>query len=186
MTDWLILRTSSRHTMSLAKSLSQDGYSVWTPIEHITITIADTSIRRTKRRAMLPRYVFARAAHVVDMLELARNRSRRGPGLKEPAHVRFWVVREHDGAPALVRDSKLDDIRRIEARRTPVTKAEKALLIGALVRVTGGPYHGLTGEVERSTPSKTKVRLNEWHAVEFSTSQLLDDSLHSGQAAIAA
>lgn len=181
--DWLILRTSSRHTMSLASSLAQDGYEVWTPIEHRTVRIARTNVRRPVKRALLAGYVFARASHLVDMLDMSRRRQRRGPGLREPAHARFWVLRQSDGAPAMVADSKLDGVRRIEARRTPASKAERAFLIGALVRVEGGPYHGLLGDVEWSNCRKTKVRMNPRHAAEFLTSQLRPDEIHSGQAA---
>lgn len=184
--DWCILRTASRTTMSLAASLAKDGYEVWTPIEHRVIHIVKANVRRPVKLAMLPRYVFARSHHLVDMLEMARCRQRRGPGLREPAHARFWVLREHDGRPALVHDRKLDDIRRIEARRTPVTKVEKAFLLGALVKVNGGPYHGLSGSVEWSNCRKTKVLIAPRHAPEFLTSQLHEDGICSGQAAIAA
>jgi hypothetical protein len=65
MTDWLILRTSSRHTMSLAKSLADDGYEVWTPVEHFIKSLPG-NVKRPVTQAMFAGYVFARASHLLD------------------------------------------------------------------------------------------------------------------------
>jgi hypothetical protein len=182
MTDWCVLKTQARTTMRLATSLAEDKYEAWTPIEHFIKNLPG-NVKRPVTQAMLAGYVFARAAHLLDLLDISRTPMRRGPGRCLPAHPRFWVLRENDGSPALVADCKLDDVRRLEARRTPASKAEKALVIGSLVKVSGGPYGGLSGDVEWSNCRKTKVRFNARHAAEFLTSQLRPDGLHAGQAA---
>jgi hypothetical protein len=63
-----------RKTISLSESLAKDGYDVWTPIE-TKIERAGPSRRRVEvRRAIMPSYVFAGSAHLIDLLQLAQMR----------------------------------------------------------------------------------------------------------------
>jgi len=177
--DWIILRTSSRHTMSLASSLAKDGFAVWTPVEHF-IKRLPRNVRRPVTQPMFAGYVFARAVHLIDLLDVARTPMRRGPGCRLPAHARFWVLREHGGIP-LIADHHFDEVRRIEAKRTPAAKAEKPLPLDAVVKVEGGSFGGMTGTVERSDRGRTLVCFNGRYTVKIPTSLLKLDEAYRQQ-----
>lgn len=162
MSDWCILRTAPRFTMKLAESLAKDGFEVWTPIETRVVSVPRMNVKRPVKFAMLPSYVFARAKHLVDLLQLASMpvKPRRGPGLREPAHASFSVVHWHDSIP-LIHDRHFADLRRIEGRRAVVSKADAAFPIGRKARVTRGIAEGLVGFVEQSNQLHTKVRFGD-------------------------
>ena len=70
-TDWFILRTAGRSTLSLAKTLAEDGFEVWTPARMQVIRVPRMNVRREVRLPLLPSFVFVRAPHLHDLLELA-------------------------------------------------------------------------------------------------------------------
>lgn len=178
MNDWCILRTSGRNTMTLAASLAEDGYEVWTPIETRTIRIPRANVRREVRLPIMPSYVFAKAHQLVDLLELAAMpvKPRRGARRMQPAHVRFSVLHVFDRIP-LVADQHFTELRRIEAKRTPLKKAEKAFPMGAKVKVDGGSFGGLRGVVERSDRTHTVVCFNDRYVIKIPTSLLNADDI---------
>lgn len=173
MSDWIILRTSSRSTMRLAESLAKDGYEVWTPIETRTIRAGRTRARVEARFPIMPSYVFARVRHLVDLLELAAMpvKPRRGAGLREPAHASFSVLHSHNRIPAIA-DRHFADLRRIEAKRTPIRRAAYSFPRNASARVNSGVFGGLIGVVVRSTPLKTVLCFTGRTNVEIPTSLL--------------
>lgn len=174
MTDnWCILRTSGRHTLTLAESLAKDGFEVWTPVETRRIRIPRANARRDVTLPIMPSYVFARVAHLVDLLELAAMpvKPRRGKGLREPAHADFSVLHAFGKIP-LVADRHLTELRRLEAKRTPVKRAAYSFPRNATARVDGGIFGGMVGVVVRSTPSNTVLCFNGGFPVEIPTSLL--------------
>lgn len=173
MSDWIILRTSGRHTMSLAESLAKDGYSVWTPIETKRIRVPRANARREVRLPIMPSYVFARVSHLIDLLQLAAMpvKPRRGAGLRESAHAGFSVMHLKDRIPTIA-DRHLAELRKIEAKRTPIKRAPYAFPRNASVRVDGGIFGGMTGVVMRSTPKATTLRFEGGFPVEIPTTML--------------
>jgi hypothetical protein len=173
MSDWCILRTSGRSTLGLAESLAKDGYDVWTPVETKRVRIPRANARREVRLPIMPTYIFARVAHLVDMLQLAAMpvKPRRGAGLMDPAHANFSVLHAFGRIP-LVADRHLTDLRRIEAKRTPIKRAAYSFPLDASTRVKEGIFGGMTGVVVRSTPAATVLRFNGGFPVEIPTTML--------------
>ncbi len=172
---WLILRCAGRSTLRLADTLALDGYKVWTPRETRRIRIPRMNVRRDVIEALMPSYVFAKAEHLIDMLELANMpvKPRRGTG---PAHDGFSVMHWHDRIP-LIADIDLTQLRRLEAKRTPIKKAERSFPIGSSVRVETGSFGGMKGKVDRSDTAHTLVCFSDKYVVKINTSLLLPDDI---------
>lgn len=167
MTDsWIILRTSGRHTMRLAESLSEDGFEAWTPVETRTIRVPRANVRRTVYLPIMPSYVFARAQHLIDLIQLGAKRAD------------FSVMHYHDRIPVIA-DHHLQSLRFIEAKRTPRKKADRTFAKGISVRVNteGGSFAGMKGKVERSDTGTTLVCFDSRLTVKISTSLLSLDEL---------
>jgi hypothetical protein len=179
---WCILRTSGRHTMRLAETLAKDGFDVWTPIETKTVRVPRMNVRREIRLPIMPTYVFARATHLVDLLQLAAMpvKPRRGAGLREAAHSSFTVLHAFGRIP-LVADRHLSELRKLEAKRTPIKRAAYSFERDASARVSGGAFGGLVGVVIRSTPKSTVLRFSGGFPVEIPTSLLSEDALCGDQ-----
>lgn len=183
-TSWIILRTPGRHTLRLAESLSEDGYEAWTPVETRTIRIPRANVRRTVKLPIMPSYVFARALHLIDLIQLGamKVKPRRFPRLPDedpkPGHADFSVMHFHDRIPVIA-DGHLQSLRTIEAKRTPRKKADRTFAPGVSVRVNmeGGSFAGMKGRVERSDTGTTLVCFDASLTVRISTSLLLPDEL---------
>lgn len=175
--DWCILRTSSRHTIPLSETLAEDGYEVWTPIETRTIRVPRKNVKREIRLPIMPSYVFARAAQLIDLLQLAAMpvKPRRQSG--KPAHAGFSVMHAFGDQIPLVPDVHLTELRRIEIKRTPMRKAERRFIPGVIVKVGGGSFGGMTGRVERSDKGHTLVCFNDRYLVKIPTLLLSEDSV---------
>lgn len=185
MTDWCILRCAGRSTLPLAESLAEDGFDVWTPVETITKRVPRANGRYKIEAPLMPRYLFARVAHLVDLIQLAGMsvKPRRGAGLRKPSHHDFSVLHAFGGIP-LVPDDGLNDLRRLSARRTPIKPAAYAWPMNGRVRVKSGIASGLVGVVVRSTPSRTMVEIAGGRSMEFLTSILEIDAVSAGQASL--
>lgn len=182
---WCILRTASRSTMTLAESLAKDGYEVWTPIETKTVRVPRMNARRTIRQAIMPSYVFARGCHLIDLLQLAEMpvKPRRGAGLREAAHASFNVLHAFGRIP-MVADRHLFELRKLEAKRTPVKIAAYSFPCNAAARVNSGAFQGLVGVVVKSTPKSTVLSFSGSFPVEIPTLLLDLDSVSSGVSAV--
>lgn len=186
--DWCILRTAGRETMRLAKTLAEDGFDVWTPIETRTMRVPRANIKREVRLPIMPSYVFARADHLIDLIELAAMpvKPRRGDRMREPAHASFSVLHCFGRIP-LIAERHLTELRKIEIKRTPLKKAERSLPIGIGVRINGGAARGLKGIVDKSNRGHTVVCINDRFTVKIATSLLeLDDVWQSEPAVLEA
>jgi hypothetical protein len=171
--DWCILRTSGRHTMSLAQSLEEDGYDVWTPIETKTVRVPRANAKRKVRLPIMPSYVFAKVVHLVDLLQLAAMpvKPRRGARCMDPAHPSFTVLHAFGGIPT-IKDAHLDELRKLEAKRTPIKRAAYSFPADASARVKGGVFGGMVGVVVRSSPTETILRFDRGFPVGIPTSIL--------------
>lgn len=181
---WCILRTCSRHTLTLAESLAKDGFEVWTPIETKTIRVPRANAKRTVLLPIMPSYIFARVHHLIDLLQLADMpvKPRRGAGLRDAAHAGFSVLHAFDRIP-IVADRHLNELRRLEAKRTPIKKAPYSFPRNASARVEKGIFGGMVGVVVRSTPAATILRFEKGFPVEIPTSLLSLDVIRIEQSA---
>jgi transcription antitermination factor NusG len=153
-TDWFILRTAGRSTLLLAKTLAEDGFEVWTPARKQTIRVPRMNVRREIVLPLLPSFVFVRAPHLVDLLELAQleEKPRRAPRTSsdrrsQPAHRGFSVFHHLDRIP-MIADRHLEPLRSKEIEAVPKKDAPR-FDHGANVRVNSGAFEGLKGRVER-------------------------------------
>lgn len=184
MSDWIVLTTKPRFTMTLAETLREDGLEVWTPIESYVFRVPRMNAKRTIRRAGAPGYIFARVIHKDELETLAAmpvKPRRIVAGENKPAHAPFRLFRD-DGKIITIADCALDEMRTWEAKRTPKRVADYAFPRNERVRVKEGPGSGKRGMVIRSTPAKTKILcIGDLYAFEIPTSHLEPDAIQSDQ-----
>lgn len=168
MTAWIILRTAGRSTLSLAESLGKDGFEVWTPVETVTLRARRSHPQEREDQAMMPSYVFARAAHLADLLALSRNPSlqhRRWDAelrrMVTIGHATFRLMRGQGNGFVTVTDGQLAPLRSIEHRRRPKNSLDR-LSNGDRVRLTEGSYAGLYGEVTDCESAFPEVLIDGW------------------------
>jgi hypothetical protein len=189
--DWFILRTAGRSTLQLAASLAEDGFEVWTPVRTQTIRVPRMNVRREIRLPILPSFVFVRAPHLVDLLELANmaEKPRRDPNggrLSRPAHRDFSVFHFLDKIP-MVADRNLEPLRMKEIEVIP-KKGKPRFDRGAKVRVNSGAFEGLKGKVERCKSGYALVIFTDYRRPVNIPTFLLreDEALNSNSVARAA
>lgn len=170
MGDWIILRTKGRQTLSLARSLAEDGFEVWTPARTKIIHIPKHNARREVTLPILASFLFARSAHLIDLLQLAELpvKPRRGAGLRQPAHPDFSVFHYGERIP-LVSESELAGLRALEAKlAVPILKRKaKPYARGDLVRMDEGSFAGMTGVVQSSSRGVAEVCFGGRHTVKI-------------------
>jgi transcriptional antiterminator NusG len=162
--QWCILRTAGRQTLKLAETLASDGFEVWTPRETRTIRKPRMNVKRDVVLPIMPSYVFAKAEHLVDLLQMSKMdvKPRRGSGWGKPAHASFSVMRYRESIP-LIADRDLTSLRRLERKaeldRLRIMKTEP-FAKGVTVRVMDGSHDawgGMTGRVTMSDATHSRV-----------------------------
>lgn len=156
LNGWLILRTATGKTLKLAETLREDGYDAWSPVETRTIRIPRMNARRTVFLPIMPTYVFARAHHYDELVEMERMPVKPRRMANMPSHASFSILQIHERT-AFVPDDQLDQLRRIEFKRTLRKKALEALKRGQPVTAEGGVFGGKSGAVVRSDKMHTLV-----------------------------
>ena len=152
MSNWCILRTAGRHTLTLADNLAHDGFEVWTPSE---LQRYPGSSKARRPVPIMPTFVFANASHLWTLVEKA----------DEP-FADFSVFRYLDRFPVIA-DEDLMGLREAEKRAIP--KADRpAYSVGSDVLAVDGPYSGLPGKVIRCKGGDALV-LFGWQRVKIST-----------------
>jgi hypothetical protein len=115
------------------------------------------NVKREVKLPLLPSFIFAKAMHLHDLLELAQmaekpRRDPHGGRSSRPAHRDFSVMHAFGTIP-LIHDWKLDPLREEEAALLPKTIVRKNhgphFNPGTTVGVTSGVYQGLKGRVQR-------------------------------------
>lgn len=144
MSDWIILRCKGSSTLRLARSLPLAGFDAWTPIEVQVKRDRRTGQRTEAMTAVMPSYVFAKAADLIDLVALSES-----PG----GFTGDFSVFRFDGRFPVIEDHELTRLRLIERRAA--AKAQPVIFSkGTHLRVPDGPYQGLTGQV---TDSNNKI-----------------------------
>lgn len=200
MTDWCILRTSGSATLNLARSLSDAGFGVWSPIEIIQPEpkAPDTLLMRKPRQVgpvtkpLISAIVFAPATDLAELVAMSHSPAQ--TFLRYDKKLRRMVLHGHpdfsvfrDGEKfALIRDDELEHLRLMERKRKPRGQV-KTYSIGARVKLTTGAYAGLRGTVSGVKGKDAKVTFGERGFVHDATLpmwMLLDDvpAVHVGNA----
>lgn len=144
--SWCILRMASADTLRVLRSLQNAGLEVWTPIEKRTKRMPRTRAQFDKETPLMPSYVFGHVAHLTELIQLAM--------LPNKDHPRFSMFRYQGGIP-LIADEQLKALRDEEARVIGVFERLKRrgkkgakMAKGSEVRMTEGPFAGMSGIVE--------------------------------------
>lgn len=139
---WCILRMSGPRTLSVAASLADAGYEVWTPARLISQRLPRSKKRVERSIAILPTFVFAHARHEADLLRESKSLVSR--------HPRFSVF-HYLGRVPLVSETDIAGARAEEAKWLLAEKKRQrpAFPIGQRVRVKEGIATGMTGIVTR-------------------------------------
>lgn len=167
---WCVLKCAGPSTLSLIRSLSREGYEVWTPVEMRTRRVVRANVKRRIESAMMPGYIFARSDRLPDLLMLA----------KDPTseHRGFSVFRERDRCP-LIADEALAPLR-LEERK--VQPAPEGLKVDDEVRLTDGAYAGLRGTVVKGGSKFAMIRIPGFHTpLKVAAYYLLRDESGSGK-----
>lgn len=175
---WCILRTSARSTLRLAEAIRKEGIEAWTPSEVSKPRIPKRRARITLQEPILPRFVFADASRLADVLALSHRPfsgftvMKLGAGHAVARESSLKWLREEEAERERKRLIAIDKEKR-EARR----KSGSPLDIGSLVEMPkGGSWEGLSGVVERSDNRRTVIDLGRY-SVEVETWQLANDVL---------
>lgn len=152
--SWVILRMASADTLKVARSLTDAGLQVWTPIEKRVGRTEESRSRFPYEHALLPSYAFGRAEHIDELLRIAVH-----PGREHP---RFSVMRYQNSIP-LIADDQLAALRGIEHELDYLFRSKEKgpeFVSGDEVRMTEGAYEGLVGIVEGKRGKAFAVRLS--------------------------
>lgn len=176
--DWCILRCAPRHTLRLAETIAKAGIEAWAPSEVSRPRVPGRRARITLRDPILPRFVFADAARLLDLLALS-HKPLAGFSLLSDGNHRYAVCADRALTP--LRD---EEAKRERKRLHNLQKQAKGkpLRLGQRVEMPKGAWEGLSGIVDRSDASKTRIDLGKFY-VEVSTWLLANDGLDIEQAA---
>lgn len=170
---WVVLKTSAGRTLALAGALAKAGVESYAP-ERIIRVRAPRSRRVVEHhKPILPMFVFVRAIHLRRLIDWEQDPLCPMPG--------FTVFRRWDDRAQVpvIADATLQGIRDEEeqARIAHLRKArQKRLAVGTTVRLTEGPWRGLTGTVEKSDERFAKVSIGGRHALKVATFMLIEDA----------
>lgn len=157
---WIILRCGGPRTLTLATSLAEDGFDVWTPARKETIRRKRWYKAKRIDRPLVPGFLFARQRHLQELLDMAKLdiKPRRGAGLLKAAHAAFTVLRDpliDDGFP-VVADSALVELRE---REKPAKVKRRAHIYGNgdELKITEGCYEGMNAVFDRGDRRSSTV-----------------------------
>lgn len=165
-TDWCIARTQAGQTLGLARGLADAGYRSWTPSEVIVRRARRAIPRKEVTVPLMPGIVFVDYARLAELLALARSNMNYQTWDSEQQRMvsrglpYFRILRVDDRYPR-IRDTELSGVRLAEAKGM-VQARRKTLKAGAAVRLSEGPFEGLTGTVQSVKGTFAQVRFASW------------------------
>jgi hypothetical protein len=165
----VILRGPARYTLRLAEAVRAEGITAWAPTEVARPKVPKRRARLTLCEPILPRFVFADAARLLDLLAMSHR----------PLAV-FSVISEAGRYPAIP-DSALEPLRVEEGRRewNRIRNVKgRPLPRGTRVAMPKGAWEGLSGTVERSSGKVTRIDLGRF-SVDVDTWLLTNDAVDS-------
>lgn len=134
---WCILRTSGARTLPLAKSLGDEGFEVWTPIEVQSRRLPRSKIKVERDAPIMPTFVFVRATRLRDIFRIL--------SLPRSPHPSFSIFR-HMGRIPIIADHEIESLRSEEKRAAPKAR-RRVFAAGERVRVPEGSFGGMSGAV---------------------------------------
>lgn len=123
--DWCILRTAGQRTLALATSLTEAGIEAWTPGQIHLIAKTRRKPAQERHVAILPTFVFARAARLADLYQILRN-----PASRHPA----FSIMHHAGDVPFIGEATIAGLRDAEAAAARVTEARRRAVAGQAQR----------------------------------------------------
>lgn len=181
---WCILRTSGRHTLALADHLRGQGFEAWSPVEHQVRRLPRRRVTAERQVPMVPTFVFAKAAHLLDLIALSEIPGR---------DIAFTIFREERRVPVIadrelqpLRDEEAHTLARTQKAMRQGRRSERVYARGEPVRVPEGSFAGMTGIVEDGDGRFTLVCFGGAVSVKISTFLLVPDESYSATAAKAA
>ena len=170
---WIILRTNGRRTLTLAQSLNDAGIEAWTPreIRKRRLPRGRKGFKETEE-PIVPSFVFARAAHLPDLL--------RAIALPTSPHPQFSIF-QHAGRAPVVADAGLQYLQSAEseARLARLKSSKHQIEIGARVCPTEGAFAGLDGIVEHVSGRSAQVCFNNCFRVTVATWLLVGEGVEA-------
>lgn len=150
MSDWLILRTSGRHTITLAEGLAKEGFNVWAPKVEDRPGKLRARVRALPFKALVPRFVFAVAEHLPPLQVMEHTEVGPVP--------QFSIMRREDGGIPLIADRSLDGFRDYERQQNlallrtapPPRTHQRGDRVGLVSGAYCGAFEGMTGIVEKT------------------------------------
>lgn len=142
---WYVVYTKPRNEKKVAESLNNLGIESYCPT---MVTIRQWSDRRKKVKIpMFNSYVFVKT----DQSDYEK--IRRNPGV---LNFVYWL-----GKPATVREEEIKAIKRITQDGTEILVESQNIRKGDMVKIKEGPFKGLYGEVEDSTPNRLALYIQQ-------------------------
>lgn len=161
---WCILRMSGGNTLSVARSLGEAGFDVWTPVEVHKRRVGRERQERETSMPITPGIVFARDSRLDDLIAMARAPTPTflawNPATKrmELHGCPYFSIFRHQGQYPRVADRQLDPLRRAEQRMRPRSKAA-TVQAGDEVRIPSSAFGGLIGVVDKTKGRFAMVRI---------------------------
>ncbi|MCG8306758.1 MAG: UpxY family transcription antiterminator [Cytophagales bacterium] len=145
LVNWYALHTRPRNEKKVTERLAEQGFEVFCPLIK---TLRQWSDRKRKVQVpMFPSYIFCR------ITEKDRNRLLQDPGVM---NFVFWL-----GKPAVVREEEIAAIKKISEIGEEVRVASERLKKGKQVKISEGPFKGLTGKVDKIDNRKVIVWIEQ-------------------------
>lgn len=145
MTNWLAVYTKPRSEKKVTERLSDKGFEVYCPLIK---TVRQWSDRKKKvQLPMFPGYIF------VCVSEIERSQILQDYGV---LNFVFWL-----GKPAIVRDSEIVAIREIAEHGNEVHINSETFKIGQLVKISDGPFKGMSGKIDKLDKRKIMVLVEQ-------------------------
>ncbi len=142
---WYVLYTKPRNEKKAAERLTLAGYEMYCPLIR---TLKQWSDRKKHVSVpMFPSYIF------VHIEESVRKEVLRDKGL---LNFVFW-----QGQPAVVREKEIEAIRKIENQGTEIKVEGGVPEKGRLIKITEGPFRGMTGTVDKADRSRVLLYIEQ-------------------------
>lgn len=181
MSDWCILCTAPSRTLMLSASLAEAGFCVWAPAGPVVVREAMFRTRREIPTALVPGVVFAKVAHLSDLLALSHSPSllyqvwdSEQCRMVTKGHPFFRVFRGGDHRP--IPDGELAWLRKAEHRPAP-KREQRTFVPGDRVRSSDGSFSGVTGTVVSVKGKMVRVAFPNWPLVPEFASWLLHPAI---------
>lgn len=165
-TDWCIARTQAGQTLGLAKGLMDAGFRAWTPSEVIVRRARRSIPRKEMTVPLMPGIVFVGYDRLAEVIALGRSSMNYLVWDSDLQRMvarglpHFRILRVDERYPR-IRDTELSGVRLAEAKGM-VQARRKTLKAGAAVRLSEGPFEGLTGTVQSVKGTFAQVRFASW------------------------